>query len=144
MAATNGSGENSSNDNPPNEEPKIDSTEGLKDLVKLLDSTAKANKKKSPKKSGRIPAGFSRRPQPQTKGQRPICRGCNLEIGYEDECLRHSWKRGNQKFNNVDQFHLRPACVKQMKKVDLRKFLAKKWKDNMVEGVADDIKNKKH
>ena len=78
--------------------------------------------------TGRIPRGFSIRAQNQTRGTRPICKGCGKKIEYDDLCIRNSYMAKNHhQHMTIDQFHGQKDCLKKMAKKHLTAFKNKKW-----------------
>ena len=108
---------------------------------------AKMQKKKNAKAktSKRVPQGFSLRTTTQTRGQRPICRGCRMEIDYAEDCICHKHKaNANHLHPTVDQFHCRPFCLSKMKEEHLLQFLIKNWVEKkVVVGVKELIENER-
>ena len=78
--------------------------------------------------TSRIPRGFSIRAQNQTRGTRPIWKGCGKKIEYDDLCIRNSYMAKNHhQHMTIDQFHGQKDCLKKMAKKHLTAFKNKKW-----------------
>ena len=103
------------------------------------DKNKKTEKSKTTQRAtSRIPKGFSIRTQNQTRGTRPICKGCGKKIEYEDLCIRNSYMAKKHHLHmTIDQFHGKTDCLKKMTKKYLAAFKSKKWSHK---GVSELVK----
>ncbi len=97
------------------------------------------SKKTTPRKE-RIPKGFSVRKKVQTRGPKPICKSCGMQIEYDDICIRHSYKeRDHYRYVTVDQYHGRAHCLKKMSRAKLIDFKNKRWTDKTVLDLLQEL-----
>jgi hypothetical protein len=99
----------------------------------------KAKPPPTPKGRGmeRIPKGWSYRRRDQTRGQRPMCKGCNFQIEYGDKCVRRRHFEGKHHVHyTVDQFHARMTCLVDLSREAMDDLLKKRWTDKHFQSVV--------
>ena len=100
------------------------------------------HKRESKRKSRpiRIPMGFSVRVKNQTKGPRPTCKGCGIEIGYSELCIRHKYTKYGNKFPTTEQFHGNARCLENgLDELRQLEFCKKKWTNKVLLKVVEDL-----
>jgi hypothetical protein len=117
--------------------------EKLQNLAKEIKESSPKKKNNEPRKSSRIPPGFSLRNNVQQRGPQSTCKGCKKKIGYTDKCIIHSYiAKTNHTHPTVERFHCTAQCLEKMRKTHLESFLEKTWTDKDLTQVKKEIKKK--
>ena len=90
-----------------------------------------------------VPMGFSLRLEPQKRGSKPTCKGCNGEIDYSDVILKHKLPKGGAEklvHEQVNCYHMHSWCIIHMSPRHLSLFLRAKHSDNKIKNMAKEIK----
>jgi hypothetical protein len=99
----------------------------------------KAKPPPTPKGRGteRIPKGWSYRRRDQTRGQHPMCKGCNFQIEYGNKCVRRRhFEQKHHVYYTVDQFHARMTCLVDLSRKAMDNLLEKNWTDKLTKFIV--------
>ena len=89
----------------------------------------------------RIPFGLSFAASVPRQGKKPRCRECKKEIDYDEPRIRNRHLANkNHQYPQTDQYHCRPNCIRKGLSEDhYRKFMEKRWTDEIVQNVVTEL-----
>ena len=96
------------------------------------------------KKQKRKPIGFSYQAAAShnKKGRLPLCTGCGMCIERHEERIYHSfYEHRDNKFSTVNCYHFKVKCLGTMSRQQIDDFCNKKWSEQHVRGLRDDLDN---